>query len=1002
MKTDVTRLVPAATRPFASALCTTALALSLGLLPNVGRAQATTTTTTTTTDTTTDDRSKPAAVVAAPAATQTVSNDSALLTLNPFVVSSDTDVGYMAADTLAGSRLNTALKDTAASISVFTPEFMKDIGAFSVNDVMKFANNTDNDNDEGTEGGRNGNATVYNFPQYRVRGADATLARDYFLAGNVPQDTYNIDRIEQSRGANSVLFGIGSPAGIVNVATKQAETDRNFRDLTLAAGTYDSWRTAGDFNQVLLKNKLALRLNAVDYHDGGYRYRVHADGKFATLSAKYQVTPDIDITAQYEGGTLKDNSPRNDPLNDNGYDVWTTHGKPLFGLNETLPDAFSQIHLAGADWSRMGSTLSGSTLRFMQTAGNPGGQLVSQTNELQYDSYNQSLTAAYPNISRRINVLGPEADRDFQERNMTAFIHAKLLPGLFLEAGYNHLDYQRVIFGADNTQSQYMSVDADSQLPNGAPNPYAGMLFLETNWAIQNASQIFDRGRVALSFEHDFGKWGLYRAATDIELQDYSTDSVEKSEVYAGSPFNATPESSANQVIRRSYFKEGDYQNYYMQGPGLDNNLLIKDAIDPVTGRSFSSTYVTSGIGSSRSDQKGILVAMQAHYLGDHLIIGAGARRDINDNFSRDTSRNASDIIIEDPAQTGEKSTAAGDTYSLGAVAHVTKYLDLIYDISDNFQLPQAGLEVLGPTGVNQVGAAALESLPRPQGTNLEYGFAIPLADSRLYLKAVYFKTNATNSFGYSGATEPAQSNALILDGLLAENLITQADHDARYTGGDYVYLQDRSDEGYEVSLTANPTPNWRLQVNYSINKPVNSNIMASDVAWWQLQKAYYAKFANLQNVPTPYGPSVATWIQDTDDEITYQTSADGLGVFGFRKDKWNFFTRYSFTEGVLNHFYIGGGAVFLGNMLIGVQNQHTPQQYLQYSAKNTSAYGVAGYAFKIEGHPMSLQFNVQNLFNDTSAIVYRTTNPAGPSLLARNVEYPDPRSYRVTLDIPF
>lgn len=88
--------------------------------------------------------------------------------------------------------------------------------------------------------------------------------------------------------------------------------------------------------------------------------------------------------------------------------------------------------------------------------------------------------------------------------------------------------------------------------------------------------------------------------------------------------------------------------------------------------------------------------------------------------------------------------------------------------------------------------------------------------------------------------------------------------------------------------------------------------------------------------------------------------------------------------------------------MLIGVQDQHTPQQYLQYSAKNTSAYALAGYAFKIKGHPMSLQLNIKNLFNDTSAIVYRTTNPAGPSLLARDVEYPDPRSYRLSLDIPF
>src|ERR1043166_8063887 len=66
---------------------------------------------------------------------QTSSSDEKAVELSPFVVASDKDVGYVATNTLAGSRLNTALKDTPASISVFTEEFMKDIGAFSLDAV---------------------------------------------------------------------------------------------------------------------------------------------------------------------------------------------------------------------------------------------------------------------------------------------------------------------------------------------------------------------------------------------------------------------------------------------------------------------------------------------------------------------------------------------------------------------------------------------------------------------------------------------------------------------------------------------------------------------------------------------------------------------------------------------------------------------------------------------------------------------------------------------------
>jgi outer membrane receptor for ferric coprogen and ferric-rhodotorulic acid len=41
--------------------------------------------------------------------------------LNPFVISENDAVGYSAASTLAGTRINTALRDVGASISIITP-----------------------------------------------------------------------------------------------------------------------------------------------------------------------------------------------------------------------------------------------------------------------------------------------------------------------------------------------------------------------------------------------------------------------------------------------------------------------------------------------------------------------------------------------------------------------------------------------------------------------------------------------------------------------------------------------------------------------------------------------------------------------------------------------------------------------------------------------------------------------------------------------------------------
>lgn len=70
----------------------------------------------------------------------TATTDDDVVELSPFVVETSRDVGYLAQNTLAGSRLNTSLKDTGAAISVLTKEFLSDIGATNMKDVILFTN----------------------------------------------------------------------------------------------------------------------------------------------------------------------------------------------------------------------------------------------------------------------------------------------------------------------------------------------------------------------------------------------------------------------------------------------------------------------------------------------------------------------------------------------------------------------------------------------------------------------------------------------------------------------------------------------------------------------------------------------------------------------------------------------------------------------------------------------------------------------------------------------
>jgi len=61
------------------------------------------------------------------------------LVLSPFTVNSERDTGYQATNTLAGTRLNTPIKDLGASISVYNKSFLDDIGATSANDLLIYA-----------------------------------------------------------------------------------------------------------------------------------------------------------------------------------------------------------------------------------------------------------------------------------------------------------------------------------------------------------------------------------------------------------------------------------------------------------------------------------------------------------------------------------------------------------------------------------------------------------------------------------------------------------------------------------------------------------------------------------------------------------------------------------------------------------------------------------------------------------------------------------------------
>ena len=71
-------------------------------------------------------------------AQSTARNDS-VVELSPFVVNTNKDTGYQAMSTLAGTRLDTPLTDLGAAISIYTKDFLEDIGATNTNELLIYA-----------------------------------------------------------------------------------------------------------------------------------------------------------------------------------------------------------------------------------------------------------------------------------------------------------------------------------------------------------------------------------------------------------------------------------------------------------------------------------------------------------------------------------------------------------------------------------------------------------------------------------------------------------------------------------------------------------------------------------------------------------------------------------------------------------------------------------------------------------------------------------------------
>lgn len=161
---------------------------------------------------------------APPAAAARASQE--VVTLSEFSVTAESDRGYVASETLTGTRVRTPIIDLPYTVNVLTSEFFEDFAMFELGDnVTQIGSFTGLD----IGGGFN----------LRGFGSTSQLRDGFYRLGRYGSS--NIDRMEIIKGSNAAIYGRTSPGGMINMISKQPR-DHASQQLTLTYGDYRTRR----------------------------------------------------------------------------------------------------------------------------------------------------------------------------------------------------------------------------------------------------------------------------------------------------------------------------------------------------------------------------------------------------------------------------------------------------------------------------------------------------------------------------------------------------------------------------------------------------------------------------------------------------------------------------------------------------------------------------------------------------------------------------------------
>jgi iron complex outermembrane receptor protein len=221
------------------------------------------------------------------------SDDEPVVRLSPFEVSSTTDRGYIASATSSATKTATPMVEVPHSIQVLNKEFVQDVGAATMADIIRFTANVSGGDPRGDDA-------------LQIRGFGVSRLRNGipFPTGNAFsfEEVAGIERIEVIRGASAVLYGTSSAGGLINIVDKRPLPVRQ-SSLTVQAGDNSFFKGILDTTGPLLAREgfgidyrfIAAYEDSESWRWFGFRERLYLNG-----SVKIQLGKSTSIIQRME------------------------------------------------------------------------------------------------------------------------------------------------------------------------------------------------------------------------------------------------------------------------------------------------------------------------------------------------------------------------------------------------------------------------------------------------------------------------------------------------------------------------------------------------------------------------------------------------------------------------------------------------------------------------------------------------------------------------------